>query len=61
MRIKLKAIRINLGLSREQAAEQLGIELRRYCSLERGKTRMLANEFVAIHEKLGIPWDNIEP
>lgn len=61
MKLKLKAIRVNLGWSQKEAADKLGVSLSRYTRLEKGASRLLADEFVTIHETWGIPWDQIEP
>lgn len=60
MKLKLKAIRANLGLSQKETADKLGVTLSRYMRIEKGTSKLLADEFVAIHEVLGIPWDQID-
>ena len=55
----IEAIRVNSGKTREETAKLLGISLDRYNRLASGESKLLATEFIAIHEKFNIPYEKI--
>lgn len=58
-KVNIEMIRIVKGLSRQQTAHLLDISIDRYNAIINGKSKMLVNEFVMIHEKFNIPFENI--
>lgn len=59
LKLTLEAIRMNMGLTRSEMAEKMGISLDRYARLANGESRMLATELVGIHNISGVPYENI--
>lgn len=59
IKLNLESIRANMGLSRAEMAERMGITLDRYNRLANGESKMLATELAKIHEISGVPYDNI--
>lgn len=59
LKLTLEAIRMNMGLTRSEMAEKMGISLDRYARLANGESRMLATELVDIHNISGVPYENI--
>jgi transcriptional regulator with XRE-family HTH domain len=55
---RLRAIRLLLGLQRQDFAQQLGIDLVRYNNVEAKKVRMAEDEFHAVLSKFPefMPW-----
>lgn len=60
IRINIEAIRSDMGISRAEMADKLGISLDRYNRLASSESKMLATEFIRLHEVSGIPYDNIK-
>jgi transcriptional regulator with XRE-family HTH domain len=58
-KLTIEAIRVNAGLTRQEAAEALGIPLDRYNRIANGDSKLLATEFVGIHQTFGIPYEKI--
>lgn len=58
-KLTLEAIRINAGKSREETAKLLGISLDRYNRIANGNSKLLATEFVEIHRKFNVPYEQI--
>lgn len=58
-KISIEAIRVNNNLTREQIANKLGISLDRYNRIVQGKSKLLATEFIKIHELFDIPFEQI--
>jgi DNA-binding XRE family transcriptional regulator len=58
-KVDIEMIRLAKGFTRQQIAKSLGISINRYNSIINGKSQMLVNEFVMIHEKFNIPFENI--
>ena len=50
---------INAGKSREETAKLLGISVDRYNRIATGSSKMLAVEFIVIHNVFNIPYENI--
>lgn len=59
IKINIEAIRVQLGKTRQEMAEALGINIDRYNRLAAGESKMLATEMIALHEYSGIPYENI--
>lgn len=59
IRLNIEAIRATLGISRKQFAKELGINVDRYNRLASGRSKMLAEELVKVHEISNVPYDNI--
>lgn len=60
IQLTLEAIRVKLGKTRAEMADELGITLDRYNRLANGESRMFATELVRLGEISGIPYQNIE-
>ena len=58
-KLTLEAIRVNAGKSREEAARMLGVSLDRYNRIVNGDSKLLATEFVEIHKKFNVPYEQI--
>lgn len=58
-KITLQAARVNAGLTLEQAAQALGINVKTLHNWEHGKTEPRASQLATISEKYGIPADYI--
>lgn len=61
IKLNIEAVRMNMKITRQQMAERMGIPIDRYNRLAVGETKMLATEFVLLHEISGIPWDYLDP
>lgn len=61
VKMNIEAIRMNMKLTRAEMAERLGITLDRYNRLASGESKLLATEFVRLHDISGIPHDFIDP
>ncbi len=61
VKLTLEAIRMQMNLTRAEMAEKMHINIDRYNRLANGDSKMLATEFVDIHELSGIPFENISP
>ena len=59
MAMTLKAIRINLGLDQEKAAEMLGIKTRTLSNWENGKTFPNVPQIVRIENTYGVHYEDI--
>lgn len=59
-KLSLEALRVNAGISREEAAKLIGVSLDRYNRLASGKSKLLAVEFIKIHEIYNIAYERIE-
>ena len=59
-KLSLEAMRVNAGKSREEVAKQLGISLDRYNRLASGESKLLAVEFIKIHEIYNVEYERIE-
>lgn len=60
IKLSLEAIRVQMGKTRAEMAELLGINLDRYNRLATGESRMLATELYRLNEASGIPFENID-
>lgn len=60
-KLKLEAIRTQLGYTRQTMAEKMHISLDRYNRLATGESKMLATEFCAIHAVSGFDYEKISP
>ena len=49
-KLSLEALRVNAGISRGEAAKLIGVSLDRYNRLASGESKLLAVEFIKIHE-----------
>lgn len=58
--LSIEAIRVNMKLTRREMAEKMCVNLDRYNRLATGETKMLADEFVKLHEISNVPWENID-
>lgn len=58
-KLTIEAIRVNKGISREEAANLLNISIDRYNRLANGQSKLLATEFIKIHEIFEIPYEMI--
>lgn len=61
IKLTIEAIRMQMDVSRAEMAAMLNINNDRYNRLANGESKMLATEFVALHEISGIPFENISP
>lgn len=61
IKLTLEAIRAQMNITRAEMAEKMNINIDRYNRLANGESKMLAIEFVAIHDLSGVPWENISP
>lgn len=59
MAMTLKAIRVNLGLNQEEAAEKLGIQLRTLSNWENAKTFPNVPQIEKIMDVYGVHYDDI--
>ena len=59
IRLNIESIRINMGMTRAEMAEKLGINIDRYNRLATGDSKMLATELVRLHEISGVPYECI--
>ena len=59
IKLNLESIRVNMGLTRAEMAEQLGINIDRYNRLASGDSKMLATELQKLHEISNVPYENI--
>lgn len=59
-KLSLEALRVNAGISREEAAKLIGVSLDRYNRLASGESKLLAVEFTKIHEIYNIAYEHIE-
>ena len=59
-KLSLEALRVNAGISREEAAKLIGVSLDRYNRLASGGSKLLAVEFIKIHEIYNIAYEHIE-
>ncbi len=57
--LTIEAIRVNKGISREEAANLLGMSIDRYNRIANGQSKLLATEFIRIHEVFDIPYEMI--
>lgn len=61
LKLTIEAIRVQMNLTRSEMAEKIGVNIDRYNRLANGESKMLATEFIAVHDLSGIPWENISP
>jgi transcriptional regulator with XRE-family HTH domain len=61
IKLSLRAIRIQMGKTREEMAELMGMGFDRYSRIENGTSPMKAGEFIKLHDVSGVPFENIEP
>lgn len=59
IKLTLEAIRVQMGVTRKEMADKLGINIDRYNRLACGESKMLADEFIRISEVSGISMKNI--
>lgn len=59
IKLNIEAIRVQMNLPRAEMAKRLEITLDRYNRLATGESKMLATEFVKLHEISGVPYDSI--
>lgn len=59
-KLSLEALRVNAGISREEAAKLIGVSLDRYNRLASGESKLLAVELIKIHEIYNIAYERIE-
>lgn len=59
MKIKLRAARVNAGLTQEQFAMRVGVSKMTVCDWERGKRRVKIYYLPIISQVLGVPVDDI--
>lgn len=59
-KLSLEALRVNAGISREKAAKLIGVSLDRYNRLASGESKLLAVEFIKIHEIYNVAYERIE-
>lgn len=59
IKIGIEAIRVQMGIPRVEMAKRLGVNIDRYNRLATGESKMLATEFIKLHEISGLPWENI--
>lgn len=59
LKLNLEAIRTNMGLTRSEMAEKLGVTADRYNRLANGESRMFATELIELHNISGVPYENI--
>lgn len=58
--MKIRAIRVNMGLSRPDMAKMIGVSLDRYIRIETGRSKLLAEELKKIHSISGVPMEDID-
>jgi transcriptional regulator with XRE-family HTH domain len=51
---QIRAVRLARGLTQEQTAEQLGVTVRYYASVERGERNLSLGSVDALAEQLGV-------
>jgi transcriptional regulator with XRE-family HTH domain len=61
IKLTIEAIRVQMNLTRSEMAEKLGVNIDRYNRLATGESKILATEFVQLHEISGVPYENISP
>ena len=61
VKLNIESIRTMMSLSRAEMAEKIGVNKDRYNRLASGESKMLATEFVKLHEVSGLPFDVIKP
>jgi transcriptional regulator with XRE-family HTH domain len=59
VKLSIEAIRVQLGLTRSEFADRLGINTDRYNRLATGESKLLATEFVKLQEVSGLPFEMI--
>lgn len=59
LKLSIEAIRAQLGLTRAEFAERLGISTDRYNRLATGESKLLATEFIRLHEVSELPFEMI--
>ncbi len=59
LKLTLKALRVNKGLTQKQAAKALGVSNKTLCSWEQGRSMPKANMIDAICELYGVSFDDI--
>lgn len=59
LKIKLRAARVNAGLTQEQFAMRVGVSKMTVCDWERGKRRVKIYYLPIISQVLGVPVDDI--
>lgn len=60
MKMSLEAIRVNMGKTRPEMAELLGVSVDRYNRLATGESKMLAAELIRLHTVSGVPYESID-
>ena len=58
-KLSIEAIRVNSGKTREETAKLMDISIDRYNRLATNKSKMLATEFIKVHEVFNIPFEQI--
>lgn len=59
MLLTIKAIRTNMGLSRKEMADLMGVTYDRWVNIELGRSQLKAKELIKLHDVSGIPYENI--
>lgn len=57
MKLSVKAIRVNAGISQKEAAEHLGLSLTAYVRKENGRSKFWADEIEKLAQLFGVDID----